>query len=58
MNYRKIYDDLMLNRLNIKPKRIIEKKNGDYFEGHHIIPKSKGGLVIVIDQKTIQILFY
>jgi len=43
MNYRKIYDDLMLNRLNIKPKRIIEKKNGDYFEGHHIIPKSKGG---------------
>jgi len=43
MNYRKIYDDLMLNRLNLKPKRIIEKKNGNYFEGHHIIPKSKGG---------------
>jgi len=43
MNYKKIYDDLMLNRLNLKPKRIIEKKNGDYFEGHHIIPKSKGG---------------
>jgi hypothetical protein len=43
MNYSKIYDDFMLDRLSKKPERLKLKKNGSYFEGHHIIPKSKGG---------------
>lgn len=43
MNYKKIYDSLMISRLEMKPNRIVEKKNGAYFEGHHIIPKCKGG---------------
>jgi hypothetical protein len=43
MNYEKIYDDLMTDRLNQKPLRLKQKRNGFYFEGHHIIPKSKGG---------------
>lgn len=33
----------MESRLTIKKERLQLKKNGDYFEGHHIIPKSKGG---------------
>ena len=33
----------MLSRLLLKPERIKEKRNGEYFEGHHIIPKCKGG---------------
>ena len=43
MDYKKIYDNFMQDRLEKKPNRIIQKKNGDYFEGHHILPKSKGG---------------
>jgi hypothetical protein len=43
MDYKKIYDNFMLDRLNKKPERLILKKKGEYFEGHHIIPKSKGG---------------
>ena len=43
MNYNKIYDDLMFSRLSLKPQRIKEKREGKYFEGHHIIPKCKGG---------------
>ena len=43
MDYKKIYDDFMNDRLDKKPERLILKKNGEYFEGHHIIPKSKGG---------------
>jgi hypothetical protein len=43
MNYNKIYNDLMFSRLLLKPERIKEKRNGTYFEGHHIIPKCKGG---------------
>jgi hypothetical protein len=43
MNYKKIYDDLMNSRLKIKSIRINEKKDGKYFEKHHIIPKCKGG---------------
>jgi len=34
----------MQDRLDKKPERLLFKKNGDYFEGHHIIPKSKGGV--------------
>jgi hypothetical protein len=44
MNYNKIYDDLMSSRLELKLDRIKLKKEGEYFEGHHIIPKCKGGL--------------
>lgn len=43
MNYRRIYDDLMSDRLNLKPLRLKQKRSGFYFEGHHIIPKCKGG---------------
>lgn len=43
MDYKKIYDDFMQSRLNIKKERHILKKQGIYFEGHHIIPKAKGG---------------
>lgn len=43
MNYKKIYNDLMLSRLLLKNSRIKEKTQGQYFEGHHIIPKCKGG---------------
>jgi len=34
----------MSTRLDIKLVRIRLKRNGDYFEGHHIIPKCKGGV--------------
>lgn len=43
MNYEKIYNDLMNDRLNKKPQRLNEKRCGFYFEGHHIIPKWMGG---------------
>lgn len=43
MDYNKIYNDLMFSRLLLKSERIKEKQNGGYFEGHHIIPKCKGG---------------
>jgi len=43
MNYKKIYDNLMLSRIAIKENRILEKKNGKYYERHHIIPLSLGG---------------
>jgi DNA-binding CsgD family transcriptional regulator len=43
MDYKKIYNNLMETRLSIKNERLQLKKNGEYFEGHHIIPKSKGG---------------
>lgn len=33
----------MRDRLEKKSERLLLKKNGVYFEGHHIIPKSKGG---------------
>lgn len=33
----------MSDRLNQKPLRLKQKRNGFYFEGHHIIPKCKGG---------------
>lgn len=43
MNYQKIYDQIV-NRAKIETKqRIVRKKAGEYFEGHHIIPKCLGG---------------
>ena len=43
MDYKRHYDNLMFTRLEMKISRIQEKKQGFYFEGHHIIPKCKGG---------------
>lgn len=33
----------MVDRFNKKPLRLKQKRSGFYFEGHHIIPKCKGG---------------
>jgi hypothetical protein len=43
MDYKKIYDNFMKDRLEKKPERLSQKRKGFYFEGHHILPKSKGG---------------
>jgi len=43
MDYLKHYNNLMSSRLLLKLERHKKRKNGEYFEGHHIIPKSKGG---------------
>ncbi len=43
MDYKRIYDNLMESRLLLKEDRIKLKKQGEYFEAHHIIPKSMGG---------------
>lgn len=43
MDYKRIYDDLMETRLSVKKERIGQKKQGSYFERHHIIPLSMGG---------------
>ena len=43
MDYIKHYNNLMSTRLLLKPERHKMRKSGQYFEGHHIIPKSKGG---------------
>lgn len=43
MDYQKIYNNLMSSRLLLKQIRYQDKKLGSYFEGHHILPKSKGG---------------
>jgi len=52
MDYKKIYDNLMESRLSMKEERLSQKKDGVYFEGHHIIPKSKGGLGISTKPKN------
>ncbi len=43
MNYLNHYNNLMQTRLELKKYRHKLKKSGHYFEGHHIIPKYKGG---------------
>jgi len=43
VDYKKHYDNLMRTRLLLKKERHKSKKEGFYFEGHHIVPKSKGG---------------
>jgi hypothetical protein len=43
MDYKKIYDNLMESRLLLKEERIKLRKQGEYFEAHHIIPKCMGG---------------
>jgi len=43
MNYKKIYDSIC-NRAKLQLKdRIERKKTGEYYEGHHIVPKCLGG---------------
>lgn len=43
MNYQKVYDQLVERAKSEQEQRIIRKHNGEYFEGHHIIPKCLGG---------------
>ena len=43
MDYKRIYDDLMESRLSVKEIRAKERKQGKYFEAHHIIPECMGG---------------
>jgi len=43
MDYQKHYNNLMNSRMLMKMNRHSERKNGIYYEGHHIIPISKGG---------------
>jgi hypothetical protein len=43
MDYKKIYDSLMTSRMSMRNGRKLERKNGSYFERHHIIPISLGG---------------
>jgi len=43
MDYKKIYNNLMSSRLSDKSGRKISKKQGEYYERHHIIPISLGG---------------
>ena len=43
MDYQKHYNNLMCTRLLLKKERHTERKNGSYYEGHHIVPKYLGG---------------
>lgn len=43
MNYKKHYDSLVESRFILKNQRYQERKVGIYYEGHHIVPKAKGG---------------
>lgn len=42
----------MKDRLGKKPERLSLKKKGHYFEGHHIIPKCKGGTGTITRSKN------
>ena len=43
MNYQKIYDQICQRAKDELKKRKLDKKNGSYYEGHHIVPKCLGG---------------
>ena len=43
MNYTKIYASIVLRAQAERTERLALKKQGKYFESHHIIPKSFGG---------------
>lgn len=43
MDYQKHYNNLMNTRILLKKERYELKKQGQYFEGHHILPKYLGG---------------
>jgi|GEM_PF-5799655 len=43
MNYYKIYNQICQRAKSELEQRKLHKKNGGYYEGHHIIPKCLGG---------------
>lgn len=43
MNYQKIYDSICIKAKNQLSERLEKKAAGEYFEGHHILPKCLGG---------------
>jgi len=43
MDYKKLYDSIIANAKEKEIDREILKSQGQYFERHHIIPKSSGG---------------
>lgn len=43
MNYNKIYASIVLRAQAERTERLALKKQGQYFENHHIIPRSLGG---------------
>jgi hypothetical protein len=43
MNYERIYNQIIERAKNEQEERIVRKKNGEYFEGHHIVPRCLGG---------------
>lgn len=43
MNYERIYNQIIERAKNRAEQRIQHKKQGGYYEGHHIIPKCMGG---------------
>lgn len=44
MDYKKIYDAICNRAKKEVKERIHKKKEGHYYEGHHIVPKCFGGL--------------
>ena len=42
MNYERIYNQIIERSKNELEQRIEHKKNGGYYEGHHIIPRCMG----------------
>jgi len=43
MNYQRIYNQIIERAQSEVSERILHKKNGGYYEGHHIIPRCMGG---------------
>lgn len=43
MDYTRLYNNFMSSRMSLKNDRVIKRRDGEYFERHHIIMKSKGG---------------
>ena len=43
MNYQKVYDQIVQRATKERIERLCLRKTGEYFEGHHIIPKCLGG---------------
>jgi hypothetical protein len=43
MNYERIYNQIIQRARDEQDLRIQNKKNGHYYEGHHIIPECMGG---------------
>lgn len=43
MNYTRIYTSIVLRAQAERTERLALKKQGKYFENHHIVPRSLGG---------------